>query len=303
VDRCGNQQLALSRPVSTGSGGVVETRLVIGGRAVLRITSALGPVSGKGVSLSPDAPAQTPWQARLVAFLPRRSPVPRTSPPSCNGLTDADGRVVLSPFPPGPAQLRVSLFNSAYMLRLSVPDGGREMVIAVPDGLIPVRVTDQISQQPVQAQVTWVGGGGRVEAFTTANGDALLEAAGATGGTLTISARNHQTLEGGFDQTPETLQEVSLQPLPTAMVTVRVVSGGGEAVAAAVVQRLARGPSDADEFIVADARGTASFNDLPPGPLQFSAHAPGFTSATVRIAEESRTSIVITLTRINPVAR
>ena len=167
----------------------------------------------------------------------------------------------------------------------------------MPDGLIPVKVTDRMTQQPLQALVTWVGGGGRVEATTTGNGDALLEAAGAIGGTLTINASEHQTLEGSFDQTPETLQEVSLVPMPAARVTVRVVNSGGEAVAAAVVQLRGRGPSDADEFMVADAKGTASFTDVPSGPLQFSAHADGFTSATVRVAEEDRASIVITLAR------
>ncbi len=262
VDRCNNrQELTIARLASTGDRGIAQTRLVIGGRAMFRITSTLGPVAGRAVSVSPDAPQQSPWQARLVMFSPRRPPpLLPTSPPACSGVTDADGRVVLTPFPPGPSQLRVNLFNSSYRVRLNVPDG-REMPIVVPDGLIPVRVTDRITQQPVQAQVTWVGGGTTVEASATANGDVLLEAAGVTGGTLTISARNHQTLEGRFDQTPETLQEVALTPLPSATLTVRVVGSAGDAVGGALVELVARGPADASEFLVADAKGTATFVD------------------------------------------
>lgn len=296
AERCGRQELTIARLVSTGDRGVAQTRLVIGGRAVFRITSTLGPVAGRAVFVSPDAPPQSPWQARLLTFVPRRSFVVPTSSPVCSGVTDADGHVVLTPFPPGPSQLRVNLFNSSYIVRLNVQDKG-EMPIVVPDGLIPVRVTNRTNQQPVQAQVAWVGGGARVEATATANGDVLLEAVGATGGTLTISARDYQTLEGRFDQTPETQQEVALVPLPTTRVVVRVVSTDGEAIARAVVELIARGPADAAEFVAADAKGMAAFVDVPPGPLQFSAHADGFTPATVRIAEEGRASIVITLTR------
>ena len=303
ADPCGRQLLRISRLVSTGDSGAVQTRLVIGGRAVFRIKSPLGPVSGRGVNLSPDPLPQEPWQARLAGASARRMAVAPTSPRGCGGVTDADGRVVLTPFPPGAAQLRVSLFNSAYIARVAVPAGGREIAIAVPDGLIPVKVTDHTSQQPVQAHVTWVGGGARVEAFATANGDVLLEAVGNTGGTLTISAREHQTLEGSFDQTPETLQEVALVPSPSARVAVRVVDRSGAAVGGAVIEWVARGPADASEFVVADARGMTSFTDVPPGPLQFSVHADGLTPAAVRIPEEGRASIVITLMRITPVAR
>ena len=297
AQRCGNQELTIARLVSTGDSGVQQTRLVIGGRAVFRVTSTLGAVAGRAVWASPDAPPQSPWQARLLTSMPRGAFVPTLSPPRCSGVTDADGRVVLTPFPPGPSQLRVNLFNSSYIVRVNVPDG-KEMPIAIPDGLIPVRVTSRINQQPVQAQVKWVGGGATVEAVATANGDALLEAVGSTGGTLTISAREHQTLEGKFDQTPEPQQEVALIPLPTARVGVRVVSSGGDAIAGAVVELIPRGSADASEFVVADAKGVAAFTDAPPGPLQFRAHAEGFAPGTVRVAEEDRASIVLTLARV-----
>jgi hypothetical protein len=146
--------------------------------------------------------------------------------------------------------------------------------------------------------VIWVGGGGRAETTATANGDALLEGAGNAGGTLTISARGHQTVEGQFDQTPETHQEVALTPSPAARVDVRVVSSDGDAIGGAVVELLSRGPGDAAEYVAANPKGIATFLDLPAGPLQFGAHAEGFASAIVRVAEDDRASIVIALNRV-----
>jgi Carboxypeptidase regulatory-like domain len=218
-------------------------------------------------------------------------------PRSCPGMTDSDGRVVITPFPPGPAQLRVTLFNSSYTVRVNVPAGGREMVIAVPDGLIPVKVINRITQHPVEAQLTWVGAGGRVETLTNANGDALMEGVGTSGGTLTVHAREYQTVEGSFDETPDTQQEVALVPSPASRLTVRVVRADAKVPGDAVVELLARGPADVAEFAVTDAQGIATFTDVPPGPLHFSAHADGFAPATVQIDEASRASIVITLTR------
>jgi hypothetical protein len=301
VERCGNTQLTVSRLVSTGDGGVARTRLVLGGRAAFRLTSAIGPLFGRTITASPDSPAQLPWQPRMVDVMGRaqRAPLPRgpASAPGCAGITDSDGRVVLTSFPPGPAQLRVHLFNSVYTVRLAVPESGGEIVISVPDGLIPVRVIDRASDQPVQATLVWAGGGSRVEGVTNANGDALLEAAGTSGGTLTVSARDHETLEGSFDQTPETLQEVRLTRSPISGPPVRVVSSAGEPIAGAIVQLHSRGAGDADELAAANAKGIALFTDLPQGPLQFSAHAEGFASVSVRVAEDARASIVITLTR------
>jgi hypothetical protein len=248
------------------------------------------------VSLSPDPPPPSPWRTSIIGLTGRRS-IETSAPSGCSGTTDADGRVVLSPFPPGAAQVRVRLFNSSYIARITVPAGGREMVMSVPDGLIPVKTINQVSHQPVAAQLTWVGGGARVEALATANGDALLEGVGALGGTLTISARDYQTVEGAFAETPDTAQEVLLTPSPSARVTVRVVSNADEGLVGAVVELHGRGPADIAEFAAADARGMATFLDLPTGELRFTAHAEGFAPATVQIKEESRGSIVITLTR------
>ena len=82
-------------------------------------------------------------------------------------------------------------------------------------------------------------------------------------------------------------------PLPSSRVTVRVNDEAGAAIAGAIVQLLPRGAGDAPEFVAADAKGNAYFNDLPPGALRFSAYADGFKPAVVPVAEEQRASIVI----------
>jgi hypothetical protein len=300
AERCGGRvELTMSRLVAVGGSGATRAKLVVGGRATFKITTVLGALYSRSVTLSPDAPAISPWQSRIVDAMsqPRRLPNLFGSPSSCGGVTDSEGRVTLTPFPPGPAQLRVSLFNSSYIARVTVPENGAEMAIAIPDGLTPVHVTDQISHQPVAAQVIWVGGGGRVEAAATPNGDVLLEGVGKVGGALTISAREYQTLEGQFDETPETQQDVALMPSPSTRVLVHVVSSDGDAIPAAVVELLPRGVGDAAEFVAADAKGVATFLDVREGPLQFGAHAEGFASSTVRVSEDARVSIVISLKR------
>ena len=297
-ERCVRNYLTVSRLITAGGNASTRTRIIVGGRAAVRIMSSIGPMAGRGAFITPDAPSDAPWQPRYADMMmqPRRLPPSLNSPPSCGGVTDTDGRITLAPFPPGPAQLRVGLFNSAFITRVTVPENGREMVIAVPDGLMPVRVTDASTRQPIAARLTWAGGGGRVEASTTPNGDSLLEGVGTTGGTLTIEARGYQTLEGTFTETPETLQEVALLPLPATRLEVRVVNNDGGPIAGAVVALLPRGPGDATEFAAANAKGVATFSEVPPGPLRFSAHSEGFTSASIAIAEESRASIVIPLT-------
>ena len=225
-------------------------------------------------------------------------PRPQIASPSCAGATDGDGRVTLASFPPGPAHVRVRLFNSAYIARVTVPNDGRDLTVVVPEGLIPARVIDRVTRQGIgSAQVTWVGGGSRVEATATANGDVLLEAARPGGGTMTISARGYQTLEGAFEETPETVQEVSLVRVPSEMLQVRVAAAEGESIAGAVVELVASRPGDVAEFVAADSKGIARFVDVPPGALELTAYAEGFAGARVRVADEARAAIVITLTR------
>ena len=293
TERCNNLELSIARVVSPGGG---RARFQIGGRAAIRVTSAV-PLIGRQVGAAPDSPGQSPWQARFTSFA-ARTPRPQIAAPSCTGATDVDGRVTLASFPPGPAHVRVHLFNSAYFARVSVPNSGAEIAVAVPDGLIPVKVTNRLSGRPIAAaQVTWLAGGGRVEATATANGDVLLEAAAAGGGTLTVSAGAYQTLEGVFEETPDTLQEVSLVPLPSAGIQVRVVSSDSGSTAGAIVELVPRSPGEAAEFVATDPKGFATFVDVLPGTFQLNAYAEGFAIASVRVPDEARAAIVITMKR------
>lgn len=296
VERCANNAfLTISRLVSAGAGESAPVRIVIGGRATFRVMTTFGPLLGRTLSALPDSPqAATPWQQRAVVGLLRPSPV--MTPPSCRAVTDNEGRVTLTPFPPGSTQVRVSLFNSTYSRRVSVPENGADVLITVPDGLTPVRVIDGITRQPIGgAELSWVGGSGRIEAVATPNGDALLEAVGTSGGTLTISAREHETLEGAFDEAPETPQEVALMPSPSARVVVQVVKSDGAPIAGAVVELQPRAPGDAAEFAATDARGLATFLEVAPGQLRFAASAEGHAPSSVPVTDDKRSAIVITL--------
>jgi hypothetical protein len=294
VERCEGTYLTISRLVSAGSDDAAPVRLVIGGRATFRVMTTLGPLLGRTLAATPDSPqSATPWQRDLIGS-PTRSPV--MAPPSCRGATDSEGRVTLTPFPPGSTQVRVSLFNSTFSRRVSVPENGGDVLITVPDGLTPVRVIDGSNRQPIAgAALRWVGGGGLVEAVATPNGDALLEAVGVAGGTLTVSAAEHETLEGAFDETPETPQEVALMPTPSARVVVQVVKSDGAAIAAAVVELQPRTPGDAAEFAATDAKGLATFLGVPPGLVRFAAYAQGHAPSSVHVPDDKRNAIVITL--------
>ena len=46
----------MSRLVAVGGSGATRARLVIGGRAAFTITTVLGPLPGRAITLSPDAP-------------------------------------------------------------------------------------------------------------------------------------------------------------------------------------------------------------------------------------------------------
>ena len=114
---------------------------------------------------------------------------------------------------------------------------------------------------------------------------------------LTISANGYQTLEGVFEETPETLQDVSLVPLPISGIRVRVASSDDQSIAGAIVELVPRHPGEAPEFVATDPKGIATFSDVSPGAFQLNACAEGFTAGSVRVADEARTAIAITLQR------
>jgi hypothetical protein len=297
VERCGVQPLSVSRLVSASGSGATHIRLVIDGRARLRIMSALGPLVGKSIAASPDAPAQTPWQPQVSnpMMLRLRLSMPR-SPVGCAGLTDAEGKVTLSPFPPGAADVRVPLINSTYLTRVTVPASGAEITIDIPDGLVPVKVIDRDTRAPIgSALALWTGSGSRVEAITNANGDALIEATGASGGTLRFTASGYETLEGNFPETPDTLQEVAMTRLPPDLIEMHVATADATPIADATVVLSSSRVGDADEMATTDAAGIVRFTNLPPGPLRAAVSAAGFMPQQQLIPASRRSSVPLVL--------
>jgi hypothetical protein len=289
VDRCFGQQLTLSRLVPVGGSGESRVRVVAGGRARFKLTWPLGPLTGRLVSASPETPSSSP--PRLPLGIPARAS-------SCGDLTDKDGRVTLEGFPPGATQVRVSLFNSIYSRTVTVPEDGREIAIEIPDGLLPVRVINQKTTQPIgSARLTWKGRGGSVEAVTNANGDALLESIGPAGGTLAVAMRDYQEVEGGFDEAPTEQQEVALKALPPPRVQVRVMNDANQPVGGAVLHLLPQTAADPGEMALADGKGTATLVGVRPGVLTLVVSADGYAVTTVQIADEDRLTVVVRLSR------
>ena len=287
ADRCGNQQLTVSKLVAI-RGSDADTRIVVGGRATFRFTWPLGALSGRAVSASPDTPSSPP---------PWVPPAAVVGAASCGGMTDADGRLTLDGFPPGAARVTVSMFNSTFSRIVTVPTDGREIAIEVPDGLLPVRVVDQATTQPVaSARLTWMSSGGIVETITNPNGDALLEGTGMEGGRLRVNARDYEAVEGNVDEGPGAHQELSLKPRPPRVVSVRVVAASGEPVSAAVVHLLSAIP-DAGEIAATDEKGMVTFLEVGPGGFRLSVSADGFANATVQISEDDRRDVMVTLSR------
>jgi hypothetical protein len=297
-DLCGNQPLSLARVILVGTNGIVQARIVVSGRATFRVVSPLGPMNGRTIRATPETNTPAPWLRPFVELsaLGRRPSMPVPSSSSCSGATDADGRVTLGGLPPGPTNVEVRLFNSTYVKRVTVPEGGREIVVEIPDGLVSVRVTDQRSNQPVaRAQIVWTGSGGRVEASATGNGDALLEAVGTTAGRLAITAPEYQALEANFPEPPATVQEVALPPAPSRL-QAKVVNAVGAALANAVVELAPTDQIDVSEIAITDARGVVSFLDAP-GATRLTASAEGFVPAVLNVANDNRDAVVLTLSR------
>jgi len=299
-ERCSGQELSIGRAVAVGANTVATARIIIGGAATFRVRTPIGALNGVRVLASPDAEgAAAPGQSTFVGapYLRRLPLFPRVDP-SCSGATNAEGRVTFSPFPPGPATVTVRLFNSTFKRRVIVPNNAREVEISIPDGLVSAHVTDRRTNRPVaNATVSWVGGGGRSETSTTANGDALVEGTGAAAGTLSVSAPGFETLEASFSEPPGTVQEISLPPLPSTRVQVRVTRANGEPLPNAVVELTTGNPLDTSDVAVTNGGGVVTFADLPRGTLGVSVMMEEFAPAKLQIPENNRADVVVTLSR------
>jgi hypothetical protein len=293
----GRRYLSATRLVSMPGSGTILTRLVVGGRATFRLTWEGAPSRGTAVSALPDAglsapPAGVRGASNILSSVGR--PMGPLETP-CTGTTDGSGRVTLDNFPPGPARLDVQLRNSTYVRRVNVPDDGRELAIVIPDGFLAVRVTSAVGNQPLAAALTWTGGGARVEATAAANGEALLEGVALSGGTLVITAPGYQPAEVKLSEPPGVLQEVALLPSPVTNLQPRVVTAAGEPVPNAVVELSSDNPNAVGHVATTEANGFVTFSDVPPGALRLVASAERFVTARMRIPEDGRDGIVLTL--------
>jgi hypothetical protein len=120
---------------------------------------------------------------------------------------------------------------------------------------------------------------------------------GLGGGTLAITAPGYQPAEVKLSEPPGVLQEVALLPAPVTSLQARVSTTAGEPVPNAVVELSSENPMAVGQLAVTDAKGFVRFSGLPPGALRLVASADRFVTAGMRIAEDSRDGIVLTLSR------
>jgi hypothetical protein len=287
ADRCGDVVLTTSRVVAVSGTGTVETPLVVGGRATFRITSPLGPSMAVPISASPN-----------VAPLPSAFAYRATSS-GCRGTTDANGRVTLTNFPPGPAHVDVHLANSTYVRQIEVPSDGREVAVAIPEGFLPVHVVNALTNQPVAgATIRWTGSGARAEATATASGDALLEGVGTEGGTLGVAAQGYQPAEEQLTEPPGIPHTIAVMPLsPATNLRARVITTSAEPLPNAVVELIVANPAEVPRVAVTDAKGIVAFSSVPTGSLKLIASVDGLVTSTMRIEEDRTSEVVFTLSR------
>lgn len=297
VEPCGRQFLTISRSVRVSGSGTLRTRLVIGGRATFRLMSSGVPLRATSLSVTAEsAPAvRPPWlrTSILSPFVGRPfGPYSLDSP--CNGVTDADGRVTLAEFPPGPARVDVRLPHSTWVGRVSVPPDGREVALDIPSGFMSVRVSNAATKAPLAgAAITWTSGGARVETTTSATGDALMGAVAAAPGTLTVRAPRFRSADVKLPAPPEVLHEVALVPARDS-VQARVVAESGDPVAA-VVELVPDDPIETAYVATTDSKGSVRFFDLPPGSLRLVTHADGYVTSVTRIPANATDDVVVTL--------
>ncbi len=313
IGQCANRPLGVARLVSVSGNGNLQTRIVVGGSATFRLTSLLGPFDSLSlaqgrplraveVSASSDsgAPAVPAWVRPRSGVWPlgARPLQLSTFESSCSGVTDENGRVTLTTFPPGAAQVGVRLLNSTWAHRVTVPSDGREVPIEIPEGFFPLRVTSAVTGAPVSdATITWTAGGARVEARVSGSGEALLEGVGAAPGTLTIQAPGYQPGEAKLSQPPAVLKEFALVPAPAAHMQARIVADSGEPIANAVVEVSSENPFEANVVATTDAKGLVTFSNLPPGTLRIVAGAEGFVTRETLISADARGGVVVSLSR------
>jgi carboxypeptidase family protein len=154
------------------------------------------------------------------------------------------------------------------------------------------------NQSVARATVTWTGSGARVEATTTASGDALLEGVGTAGGTLAVSAQGYRPAEEQLTEPPGLPHAIALTPLPPdSRVRLRVITSLGEPLPNAVVELISANPAEVPRVAATGPQGVVTFSDVPSGSLQLIASADGFVTSTMRIGDDRTSAVVFTLSR------
>ena len=297
---CDNRAMSVSRLVTVAGNGNLLTRLVVGGTARLRVSTQLGAMSGVLVSASSN-PEPAPPPVMLGTLATQMQPGPLAAfayQPECGAWTDSEGRAVFTVFPPGLARVAVRHHNSRYV-RLVTFAGEQETAITVPDGLMPLRITNAVTKQAVAAAIIlWAGRGDSVEAVTTANGEALLEGIAPAPGRLSISAAGYERYDESIAEPMPVLREVSLRPAPLPGLNIRVVTSAREPVSGAVVEVRSANPLETRHITVTGANGDAAFASTPTGQLQVMVTADGFAPATLLVTAETRSAaaaMIVTL--------
>ena len=125
--------------------------------------------------------------------------------------------------------------------------------------------------------------------------EALLESVGTSPGILTVTAPQFQTTEERLPEPPGIQHDVALVPLPDTRLAVRVVTASGAPLPNAVVEVASASPLWAPQLAVTDAKGAVTFSDAPAGTLRVTAIANGHVASTMRIAQDNRAGVVLTL--------
>lgn len=297
--RCGGAPVFAARVIAVSGAGVVHVRLVAGGVARLQLTSPLGAIAGASVSLTADSGA--PSQSALLQQygLPPALRAAASVGSTCSGVTDGEGRLQLTPFPPGPARLDVRFTNSRYSRAVGLPENGRVITVTIPDGFLAAQVTAADRQQPLGgARVTFNSGSSRSEATTTAGGAVLLQGVDTTqGGTLEVAAEGFEPVTLAIKEPPAASIEVTLRAAPLNALTARVVNTAGEPVAGAVVEVLSDVPAEAVRVGTTDRTGVLRLLDVPTSTLRLTAAADSYAMTTVVVTGASRSNIPVTLSR------